>query len=93
MIHSLCVTFGLLWTYKLYVHVYGRKSDKELDHVCKHTGTTQKWINLFDKVLDTYKGKGCCITMESVYKGDILAQVGHYEWLMNMLGTAQANRT
>ena len=60
--------------------------------MCKHTGTVQKWINLLDNFLDEYKGKGHCVTMDSAYMGDILAQVGHSEWKINMVGTAQANR-
>ena len=61
--------------------------------MCEHTGTVQKWINLLDNILDKYKGKGHCVTMDSAYMGDILAQVGHSEWKINMVGTAQANHT
>ena len=31
--------------------------------------------------------------MDSVYMGNILAQVGHYEWQIKMVGMAQVNRT
>jgi hypothetical protein len=87
------VTFGILKTYKLHVRAYGGKSDEDLSQMCEHTGTVQKWINLLDNILDEYKGKGHCVTMDSAYMGDILTQVGHSEWKINMVGTAQANCT
>ena len=61
--------------------------------MCKHTGTVQKWINLLDNILDDYKDKGHCVAMDSTYMVDILTQVGHSEWKINMVGTTQANRT
>ena len=61
--------------------------------MCKHTGAVQKWINLLDNILDEYKGKDHYVTMDLAYMGDILAQVGHSEWKINMVGTVQANRT
>ena len=92
-LHSLCVTFGLLRTYKLHFRTYGRKSDDHLGHTTVHTGTIQKWVNLLDEMLGEFKGKGHYVTMDSAYMGDILAQVGREEWKINMVGTAQANRT
>ena len=31
--------------------------------------------------------------MDSAYMGDIMAQIGRFEWKINMVGTAQTNRT
>ena len=58
-----------------------------------HTGTMKKWVNLLDIMLDAFKGAGCHVTMDSSYMGDIMAQIGRSEWLFNMVGTAQANRS
>ena len=80
-------------SHKIYVRAYGRKSDEDLTQVCTHTGTVQKWINLLDNALENYKGKGHCVAMDSAYMGDILAQVNHSEWKINMVGTAQENCT
>ncbi len=77
----------------MHVRTYGGKTDEDLCQKTAHTGTTQKWVNLLDEVLHDYKGKGHCVTMDSAYMGNILAQVGHYEWQINMVGTAQVNRT
>ena len=86
--HWLCVTFGPFALYKLHVRTYGGKTNEDLCKTTDHTGMTQKWINHLDKVLDDYKGKGHCVTMDSAYMGYILAKVGHYKWLMNMVGMA-----
>ena len=92
-LHSLCVTFGLLATYKLHVRTYGGKSDEDISRTTSHTGSTQKWVNLLDEMLDEFKGKGHCVTMDSAYMGDILAQIGREEWKYNMVGTAQPTQT
>ena len=44
-------------------------------------------------MIDEYKGKGCYVTMDSAYMGDIMAQVGREIWGMNMVGTVQCNRS
>ena len=44
-------------------------------------------------MLDPFKGAGRCVTMDSAYMGDIMAQIGRLEWNMNMVGTAQADRS
>ena len=64
-IHSLCVTHGPLRTYKLFVRTYGGKSDKDLDTKHQNIATLQNWVNLYDIMLDKFKGKGHCITMDS----------------------------
>ena len=68
-----------------------RRSRIQSCHV--NAATTQKWVNLMSVLLDDFKGKGHCVTMDSAYMGDIMAQIGHEEWKMNMVGTAQSNRT
>ena len=44
-------------------------------------------------MLDNFKGKGHCVTMDSAYMGDIMALIGSHDWKINMLGAAQENRT
>ena len=53
----------------------------------------QKWVNMYDLMLGLFKGAGWCVTMDSAYMGDIMAQVGCEEWLMNMVGTVMDNQT
>ena len=55
--------------------------------------TTQKWVNLYNIMLDPFKGKGHNVTMDSAYMGDIMAQIGREEWQVNMNGMAQCNIT
>jgi hypothetical protein len=43
-------------------------------------------------ILNNFKGKGHCITMDSAYMGDIMAKIGHREWQLNMVGMSQSNR-
>ena len=92
-IHSLCITFGPLASYKVHCRVYGGKSDEDLNHKHCNTDKTQKWVNLYDELLDAFKGAGHCVTMDSAYMGDVMVQIGRDEWLVNMVGTAQSNRT
>ena len=92
-LHSLCITFGILASYKLHVRAYGGASDEDLGNRCIHTGTVQKFINLLDLFLDEYKNTGRCVTMDSAYMGDLLGQVARFVWKMNALGTCQGNRT
>ncbi len=44
-------------------------------------------------LLDDFKGKGHFVTMDSAYMGDIMAQIGHDEWKLNMVGTSQSIQT
>ena len=46
-------------------------------------------------MLEPFKGKGRCVTMDSVYNmSDIIAQIGQYEWGINiMVGISQVNQT
>ena len=44
-------------------------------------------------MLEPFTGKDRCVTMDSTYMSDIMAQIGCYEWGTNMVGTAQVNWT
>ena len=87
--YSVCAMFGSLATYKLFVLVYGRKPDGDIDGRHQNTETMQKWINLYSIMLDAFKGQGHCITMDSAYMGDIMALFGRHKWLINMVGTSK----
>ncbi len=50
--------------------------DEDLQHPHVNVATMQKWVNLMLIILDDFKGKGHCITMDSAYMGDIMAQIG-----------------
>ena len=92
-LHSLCVTKGPLSTYKLFVRTYGGRSDTDLNKKHPNTATLLKWISLYSIMLDSFKGKGHCLTMDSAYCGDAMCLIGRHEWKINMVGTAQSNRT
>jgi hypothetical protein len=50
-------------------------------------------VNLLSLMLDSFKKNGHCVTMDSTYMGDIMAMIGCDVWHINMVGTAQVNRT
>jgi hypothetical protein len=52
-----------------------------------------KWVNLLLLMLENFKNKGQCITIDSAYMGNIMAMIGRNVWHINMVGTAQANHT
>ena len=74
--------------------MYGGAKDEDLSNM-KHANTSnlQKWVNLYNLMLSPFKGKGRCVTMDSAYMSDIMAQIGRYKWGINMVGTAQVNYT
>ena len=76
-LHTSCVTHGPLSTYKVFAQVYGGAKNEDLSNN-KHTNTTnlQKWVNLYNLILEPFKGKGRCVTMDSAYMSDIMAQIG-----------------
>ena len=92
-IHSICVTHGPLATMKLHCRVYGGKHDQLLNRVHDNTATMQKWVNLYDSMLESFKGRGMCVTLDSAYMGDTLGQIAREIWLMNMVGTCQSDRS
>jgi hypothetical protein len=70
--HTICVTDGPLATCKLHARTFGGMADGDLQSCHINTITTQKWVNLMSVLLDSFKGKGHCITMDSAYMGDIM---------------------
>ena len=73
--------------------MFGEVSEGDLDKTSKNTVTTQKWVNLLLLMLNSFKNNGHCVAMDSTYMGDIMAMIGRHVWRINMVGTAQANRT
>jgi hypothetical protein len=63
--HTVCVTDGPLATYKMHARMFGGKTDGDLQSHHINTIMTQKWVNLMSVLLDDFKGKGHCITMDS----------------------------
>ena len=92
-IHSLAITHGDLALYKVNVQVFGRKTDGDLGKTNNNTVTIQKWVNLLSVMFNAFKYNRHCVTMDSAYMGNIMAMIGHDVWRINMVGTAQANRT
>ena len=44
-------------------------------------------------MLDNFTGEGYCVVLDSAYMGEIMALIGCQKWKINMVGTAQDNRT
>ena len=59
-LHSLRIIHGLLRTYKLFVRAYRGKTDEDLEIMHNNTVTLQKWVNLYDIMLDKQKGRPLC---------------------------------
>ena len=57
-LHSFCVTHGPLRTFKLLVRAYGGASDIYLDVIQENVQSTQKWVKLYDIMLDGLKIEG-----------------------------------
>jgi hypothetical protein len=87
-IHSLAIMHGNLALYKVHVHLFGRGTDGDLGKPNKNTITTHKWVNMLSLMLNNFKNKGYCVTMDSAYVGGIMAMIGHDVWHINMVGTA-----
>jgi hypothetical protein len=92
-IHLLAITHGNLASYKVHVRVFGGATDGDLGKDNENTVTTQEWVNLLSLMLDKFKNNGHCVTMDSVNMGNIMAMIGRNVWRINMVSTAQANRT
>ena len=89
-----------LATYKLHCQTFGVKMDDGWGPlILFSTVMTQKCVNLMSVLLDDCKGHGHCITMDSAYMGDIMAQMattsGKSIWLRwcNQVGWEQMWRT
>ena len=79
--HTVCVADSPLATYKLHACTFGGKTDDNLQSHHENVMTTQKWVNLMDiLLLNEFKGNSHCITMDSAYMGDVMAQIGREEW-------------
>ena len=91
IIHSLCITHGLLRTYKLFVRVYGGRSDEDVETNQQNTTTLQMWLSLYDIMLGKYKGKGHRITMDSAYIVNTMAFIDRHKWKLNIVGAALEN--
>ena len=51
-------------------------------------------MNLYNYVLEPFKGKGRCVTMDSAYMSNIMIQIGQYKWGINyIVGSTQVNWT
>ena len=92
-LHSLAVTRGKLQFYKLYAQMYGGKLDNDLQSHHSHAAGQQKFVNLFNIMLLSFRGKGHHVTCDSAYMGDIMALIARNLWKINMVGTIQANQT
>jgi hypothetical protein len=92
-LHTVCITNGPLSTYKLFAIVYGGKGDEDINIHNERNATKLKMVSLYDLMLDTFKGVGHCVVMDSAYMGDAMCQVGQAEWGINMVGTVQSSRT
>ncbi len=90
--HTICVMEGPLATYKLHARTFRGKTDGDLQSHHINTIRMQKWVNLMLVLLNDFKGKGHCVTMDSAYMGDIMAQIGRDEWKLNMVGMLQSNQ-
>ena len=93
-IHTSCIIHGPLKTYNLFARVYGGAKDDNPSN-SKHTSTSnlQKWVNLYNLMLEPFKQNGRCVTMDSTYMSDIMAHIGLFKWDMNMTGSAQVNQS
>ena len=91
-IHSMCITDGPLATFMIRVRTYGGKSDETLKKKTQSTGSVQVFINLLDEFLTVFKGRGCHVTMDSTYMGELLALVARQVWKVNVVGSTQTNR-
>jgi hypothetical protein len=94
-LHSMCVTFGPLASFKLHVRVYGGREDEDMNKQNLNVAGSgnQKFINLLETFFADFMGRGHMATMDSAYMGELAALVGRQVWKLNMVGTSQCNRT
>ena len=79
----LCITEGLLRSYKLFAQTYGGKDDQDMDVHNPHTATKLKMVSLYDLMIHPFIRNGHCVAMDS----------GREVWEINMVSTVQSNRT
>ena len=87
------LTFHILLKFQLHCRVHGGSTDTSLSKVHANTATMQKCIMIYDEMLGAFKSAGHCVTMDSAYMGNIMAQVDYKVWQVNMVGTTQSNWT
>jgi hypothetical protein len=75
-LHTACITKGPLATYKLFARVYGGEGDDDINRRNEHTATHLKTVSLFDFMLESFKGKGHSVVMDSAYMSDAMCLVG-----------------
>jgi hypothetical protein len=73
--------------------VYGGEGDDDINRRYQHTATHLKTVSLFDFMLESFKGKGHSVVMDSAYMSDAMCLVGRYVWLFNFVGTVISSRT
>ena len=75
-IHSVCVTKGPLGTYLYVACPCIRWEERHRSKMITRTvGTQLVYFNLLEILLRPFMGRWCCATMDSVYRGNLLAQV------------------
>ena len=67
--------------------------DGNLDRCLEFLSSKLKTLNLFDWILDPFKGRNMYVVCDLVYMGDSLAECGCVEWKTNVIGTCQNNCT
>ncbi|MGK3756585.1 MAG: hypothetical protein ACI8RD_008899 [Bacillariaceae sp.] len=77
----------------LHTRVYGGEGDDDINRRNEYTATHLKTASLFDFMLESFKGKGHSVVMDTAYISDAMCLVGLYVWLFNFLGTVISNRT
>ena len=78
--------------YKLFVRECRSRSDKDLETKHQNTLILQKWVNVYNFLLDKYKGEGHAVKKDSAYVGAIMAAlIGLHECKISKVGTAQEN--
>ena len=73
--------------------MYSGQGDTELKVIHENTSSTLIWINLFNWLLEPFKGKGHSVVCDSAYMSDTLGMIGTVERGTNILGTCQTNCT
>jgi hypothetical protein len=92
-LHTVCITNGPLYTYQLFARVYGGKSDEDINEHNKHASPKLKMVSLYNLMLHSFKHRGHCVVMDSIYIENAMCQMGQAKWSMNMIGTVQSSRT
>ena len=92
-LHSLCDTKGHLSAHKLFAPVCGDKRKFDLNKQHPDTASVSKHVSLQSIVIQSFTGRGCCLVMDIIHMGDIVALIARQVWQFNMVGTCQSNRT